>query len=72
VCIRPGSVRLETKFQRISNDSPFAWYLITDYFMAVDNRAKNMMLATWDGLIWYFHHGRQKHNYRLNHQNFRG
>lgn len=36
------------------NDSPFAWYLITDYFMAVDNRAKNMMLATWDGRIWYF------------------
>lgn len=36
------------------NDSPFAWYLITDYFMAVDNRAKNMMLATWDGKIWYF------------------
>ena len=22
--------------------------------MAVDNRAKNMMLATWDSLIWYF------------------
>lgn len=36
------------------NDSPFAWYLITDYFMAVDNRAKNMMLVTWDGNIWYF------------------
>ena len=36
------------------NDSPFAWYLITDYFMAVDNRAKNMMLVTWDGQIWYF------------------
>lgn len=36
------------------NDSPFAWYLITDYFMAVDNRAKNMMLATWDGLRWEF------------------
>ena len=36
------------------NDSPFAWYLITDYFMAVDNRAKNMMLVTWDGKIWYF------------------
>ena len=36
------------------NDSPFAWYLITDYFMAVDNRAKNMMLVTWDGEIWYF------------------
>lgn len=36
------------------NDSQFAWYLITDYFMAVDNRAKNMMLVTWDGKIWYF------------------
>ena len=36
------------------NDSPFAWYLITDYFMAVDNRAKNMMLVTWNGKIWYF------------------
>lgn len=36
------------------NDSPFAWYLITDYMMAVDSRAKNMMLATWDGLHWYF------------------
>ena len=36
------------------NDSPFAWYLITDYMMAVDSRVKNMMLATWDGLHWYF------------------
>ena len=36
------------------NDSPFAWYLITDYMMAVDSRAKNMMLDTWDGLHWYF------------------
>ena len=36
------------------NDSPFAWYLITDYMMAVDSRAKNMMLTTWDGLHWYF------------------
>jgi len=36
------------------NDSPFAWYIITDYFMAVDNRAKNMMLATWDGQHWMF------------------
>ena len=26
--------------QYFGNDSPFAWYLITDYFMAVDNRAK--------------------------------
>ena len=36
------------------NDSPFAWYIITDYFMAVDNRAKNMMLVTWDGIHWMF------------------
>lgn len=36
------------------NDSPFVWYLITDYLMAVDNRVKNMMLATWDGLHWMF------------------
>lgn len=36
------------------NDAPFAWYVITDYFMAVDNRVKNMMLVTWDGKIWYF------------------
>lgn len=48
-----------TKFLReyedyFGNDSPFAWYLITDYFMAVDNRAKNMMLVTWDGIHWYF------------------
>lgn len=40
--------------QYFGNDSPFAWYLLSDYFMAVDNRAKNMMLATWDGKIWYF------------------
>jgi CotH protein. len=31
-----------------------AWYLFTEYFMAVDQRAKNMMLSTWDGLKWYF------------------
>lgn len=36
------------------NDAPFAWYVITDYFMAVDNRAKNMMLVTWDGIHWMF------------------
>ena len=36
------------------NDSPFAWYAITNYFMAVDNRAKNMMLVTWDGIHWMF------------------
>ena len=29
------------------------WYVHTDYFMSVDQRAKNMMLRTWDGLKWY-------------------
>lgn len=31
-----------------------AWYLYTDYFLAVDQRSKNMMLASWDKTIWYF------------------
>lgn len=39
--------------QYFANEAPFAWYALTNYFMAVDNRAKNMMFATWDGLIWY-------------------
>ena len=53
-CKDDPSKFLEEYNQYFGNDSPFAWYLITDYFMAVDNRAKNMMLATWDGLIWHF------------------
>lgn len=36
------------------NDAPFVWYVLTDYYMAVDNRAKNMMLVTWDGIHWMF------------------
>jgi hypothetical protein len=36
------------------NESPFAWYVICNYFMAADNFAKNMMLATWDGIHWMF------------------
>lgn len=31
-----------------------AYYILTDYLMGVDGRAKNMMLATWDGKVWYF------------------
>lgn len=31
-----------------------AWYLYTEYFLAVDQRSKNMMLATWDRQHWYF------------------
>ena len=29
------------------------WYVMTEYFMMVDQRVKNMMFATWDGNIWY-------------------
>ncbi|MFT4072824.1 MAG: CotH kinase family protein [Dysgonamonadaceae bacterium] len=35
-------------------DSLTAWYIATEYFMMCDQRVKNMMLATWDGLKWYF------------------
>ena len=35
-----------------------AWYLYTEYFLAVDQRSKNMMLASWKASategIWYF------------------
>lgn len=35
-----------------------AWYLYTEYFLAVDQRSKNMMLASWKATategIWYF------------------
>ena len=40
--------------QYFMNDAPFAWYVMTDYFMGVDSRAKNMMLVTWDSLHWMF------------------
>ena len=48
-----------TKFQAeyqeyFLNEAPFAWFLFTDYFMALDNLAKNMMLVTWDGVHWMF------------------
>lgn len=29
------------------------YYIFTDYFLSVDQRAKNMMLRTWDGKVWY-------------------
>ncbi len=29
------------------------YYLFTDYFALVDQRAKNMLMRTWDGLVWY-------------------
>lgn len=30
------------------------YYLFTDYNVLVDQRVKNMILRTWDGLLWYF------------------
>lgn len=29
------------------------YYIHTDYFASVDQRAKNILLRTWDGKIWY-------------------
>ena len=37
----------------IDTDFLLAWWLFTDYFANVDQRAKNMIWATWDGLKWY-------------------
>ena len=34
-------------------DFLLTYYVFTDYFLSVDQRAKNMMLRTWDGLKWY-------------------
>ena len=30
------------------------WYILTDYNAMVDQRVKNMIMRTWDGLVWYF------------------
>lgn len=35
-------------------NSLLGWYVATEYFMMVDQRAKNMMMATWDGQKWFF------------------
>ena len=29
------------------------YYIFTDYFALVDQRVKNMIARTWDGLLWY-------------------
>lgn len=34
-------------------DHLLTYYVHTDYFASVDQRAKNILLRTWDGLIWY-------------------
>lgn len=37
-----------------SMESILAWYIWTDYLLAADQRAKNMMLYTMDGKHWMF------------------
>lgn len=39
--------------QYFAKDFILTYYLWTDYFLAVDQRAKNMLLRTWDGKVWY-------------------
>lgn len=39
--------------QYFDKDFILTYYLWTDYYLSVDQRAKNMMLRTWDGLKWY-------------------
>ncbi len=39
--------------QYFDKDFILTYYVFTDYFLSVDQRAKNMMLRTWDGLKWY-------------------
>ncbi len=40
--------------QYFDRTNMLAWYLHTDYNMSVDQRAKNMMLYSHDGIKWYF------------------
>ena len=49
---------VSAKFKREAKDyfnldHLLTYYLITDYLASVDQRAKNIIWRTWDGLIWY-------------------
>ena len=39
--------------QYIDKNFLLCWWLFTDYFVNVDQRAKNTIWVTWDGLLWY-------------------
>ena len=39
--------------QYVNRNFLLCWWLFTDYFLNVDQRAKNMIWATWDALVWY-------------------
>lgn len=49
---RSGKFRDEID-RYFDKDFLLTYYLWTDYFLSVDQRAKNMMLRTWDGQTWY-------------------
>lgn len=40
--------------QYFNVDNLCAWWVWTDYMMAVDQRVKNTFLRTWDGKLWSF------------------
>ena len=39
--------------QYINKDFLLCWWLFTDFFANMDQRAKNMIWATWNLLVWY-------------------
>ena len=39
--------------QYINLNFLLCWWLFTDYFLNVDQRAKNTIWATWNALVWY-------------------
>lgn len=39
--------------QYLDKDFLLTYYIHTDYHASVDQRAKNMLLRTWDGKVWY-------------------
>lgn len=42
--------------QYFNVDHLLTYYIDTDYNLAVDQRAKNMLLRCWDGMIWYLNY----------------
>lgn len=39
--------------QYFDKEHLLVYYIHTDYFASVDQRAKNILLRTWDGKVWY-------------------
>jgi len=48
------SAKFKSEVSRYFNvEHLLTYYIHTDYFASVDQRAKNILLRTWDGLVWY-------------------